>query len=251
MAKSKTDDEDKNLTPPENGDESANSSAGLEPVDSDEAELDLKTKAGFQRLVAKKEQEKDTYRQQLLDKEKELTDARKRLKDKEMADLSDVERLKKQSDELAEENSRLKLQGFVTKEVNSRKLDINDPLVEILMDTPWTIPPVRRILGDSPTWEEVVSTVEEKLPAYLDTLVARQKTGVIKTNPPVLSQGEEEDDDESPNTPPTSTERTVNNTPSLKRYWTRSEIGKMSDEEYKKHAKEIRAALSDGRILNK
>lgn len=246
MAKSKTDEEDKNLTPPANGDESPNSSAGLEPLNSDEAELDLKTKTGFQRLVAKREKESQEYQKQLQDKEKELAEARKRLKEKELSELSDTDRLKKQAEELAEENSKLKLQGFVSQEVAKRGLDVNDPLVEILMDTPWSIPAVRRILGDSPTWEEVVSTVQEKLPAYLDTLVARQKTEV-KNKTEVLPNGNKSDEDEVP----TSTERVNSTTPTLKRYWTRSEIARMSDVEYAKHAAEIRSALSEGRILQK
>lgn len=243
MAKSITDDEE-NLTPPGEND---NPNAGIEPEDSEEAELDLKTKAGFQRLVAKRDAEAKAERDARLKAESEAGELRKKLKERELADLSDTEKAQKQAQDLAEENARLKLQRFVSDEVLKRKLDPDSPLIEILMDTPWLIPPVKRILGDSPTWEEVVSTVQEKLPAYLDSLVARTKTEVPEPdNKEELPNGEEE---EIP-APPTSTERVVTTT-TTRRYWTRSEIAKMDDAEYLKHAPEIRKALAEGRVLNK
>jgi hypothetical protein len=246
MAKSITDEEE-NLTPPKE-DESENPSAGIEPENSDEAELSPKDKAGFQRLVAKRDAETKAEKDARLKAEAEAGELRKKLKDRELADLSDIDRATKQAQEAVEENARLKLQMFVKDEVAARKLDTSDPLIEILMDTPWASPPIKRILGDSPTWEEVVSVVKEKLPAYLDSLVARKKTEVSTP-----TEGEELPDngeEEEIPPPPTSTERTIS-TPTTKRYWTRSEIASMNDEEYLKHAKDIRKALAEGRVLNR
>jgi len=247
MAKSKTDDEE-NLTTPIEGDENPTPSAGLEPENSEEAELSPKSREGFQRLLAERDKKAKTEEDARLKAEAEAGELRKKLKDKELAELSDVDRAQRQAQELVEENARLKLQNFVRDEIAKRKLDVNDPLIEILMDTPWASPPIKRILGDSPTWEEVVSVVKEKLPAYLDSLVARLKTEV---STPIGSEelpdnGEEE---EIP-PPPTSTERVISTTPT-KRYWTRSEIASMDDDEYLKHAKDIRKALAEGRILNR
>jgi len=247
MAKSKTEKEE-NLTPLL-GDENLNPDAGLEPEDSDEAELTPKGREGFQRLLAERDKKAEVEKEARMKAEAEAGDLRKKLKDRELADLTETERATQQAKEAIEENARLKLQIFVKDEVSKRKLDVNDPLVEILMDTPWAIPPIKRILGDSPTWEEVVSTVKEKLPAYLDSLVARLKTEVSTPEPSEELPENGEEEEEIP-TPPTSTERVVT-TPTTKRYWTRSEIAKMSDVEYLKHAPEIRQALADGRVLNK
>jgi len=246
MAKSKTDDEE-NLTPSPDG-ENENQIAGLEPEDSDEAELSPKDKVGFQRLVAKREQEAKVENNARLKAEAEAGELRKKLKEREMADLTETERANQQAKEAIEENARLKLQIFVKDEVAERKLNINDPIVEILMDTPWAVPPIKRILGDSPTWEEVVSTVQEKLPAYLDSLVAKAKTEV--STPIESEELPDNGEEEEILPPPTSTERIIQ-TSSTKRYWTRSEIAAMDDDEYLKHAKDIRKALAEGRVLNK
>ena len=246
MIKSKT-DEDENLTP-SNESENDTPNAGLEPENADEAGLSPDSKAGFQRLVAKRELENKTEREARLKVEAEAGELRKKLKERELADLSDTDRANKQAQEAIEENARLKLQIFVKDEISQRKLDVNEPLIEMLMDTPWSVPPIKRILGDSPTWEEVISVVKEKLPAYLDSLVARLKTEV-----PNLPDEESPDDseDEEILPIPTSTERVINNTPIKKRYWTRSEIAALNDAEYLKRAVEIRQALAEGRILEK
>jgi hypothetical protein len=91
--------------------------------------------------------------------------------------------------------------------------------------------------------------VKEKLPAYLDSLVAKRKTEVsIPDKSEELPDKGDEEEEILP--PPTSTERTIT-TPTTKRYWTRSEIASMSDVDYAKHAQDIRKALAEGRILEK
>jgi len=246
MAKSKTDD-DENLTTP-SGDENQNPSAGLEPENSEEAELSPKSREGFQRLLAERDKKAKAEAEARLKAESEAGELRKKLKDRELADLSEVDRATKQAQEAIEENARLKLQIFVREEVAKRELDVNNPLVEILLDTPWVAPDIKRILGDSPTWEEVISVVKEKLPAYLDSLVARLKTEV--STPTISEELPDNGEEEEVLPPPTSTERTIS-TPTTKRYWTRSEIASMDDAEYLKHAKDIRKALAEGRILSK
>lgn len=255
MAKPKT-DKDKDLTettPIGDVTESGTPSAGLGTIESEEEELDFKTKAGFQKALQKSKEAEKAQDKELRAKNKEAIRLRQQLKDKELKDLSAAERLEKEAADLAEENARLKLQNFVAKEVQKRELDLNDPLVEIVMDTPWTIPPVRRILGDSPTWEEVITSVEDKLPSYLDSLVARRKEmGKVQETEPSEEPASEEDEETASATPssdtPTSTERTVP-VANPKRVWTRTEILALSDENYIKRAPEIKQALADGRII--
>lgn len=257
MAKPKTDKDKPNLTsgtPIEEPTESGTPSAGLGTIESDEEELDFKTKAGFQTALQKSREAEKASSKELREKVKEATKLRQQLKAKDLKDLSAADRLEKEASELAEENARLKLQNFVAKEVQKRELDLNDPLVEIVMDTPWSIPPVRRILGDSPTWEEVIESVEDKLPSYLDSLVARRKEmGKVQETTPSTEPASEEDETTPvvpPSTTPTSTERTVP-AANPKRVWTRTEILALSDENYLKHSKEIKQALADGRIIER
>jgi hypothetical protein len=244
--KSKTDKKNDSVTSEKNG---GTSGAGLDAKTSDEGdELNEKSKAGFQKALQEaREKEKRLA--------KEVSQMRSKLKEKELAELGETERLEKEAQQLAEENARLKLQQFISKEVQARDLDVNDPLVEILMDTPWQIPPVRRVLGDSPTWDEVIEAVENKLPSYLDDLVARRNgTGnasASDANSEPDESEEEQEDDESSEVP-TSTERTVvQNSAENKRTWTRSEIAALSDEDYVKNLPSIRKAQRENRILDK
>lgn len=215
----------------------------MQPNLSTEEELDPKTKEGFQRLVAKREQEAKAERERAAQVEAELEQLRRERKQQKLQELDETERLKVERDELAAENAKLRMSNYATRELQKRGIKPTDPIYDIVIDSPWSIPFIRRSLGDSPTWAEVVRVVEDKLPAYLDTLVSHR--------------GETIEDDPSstpPSNPPASSERKSDperpaNSPQ-KRVWSRREIAKMDDATYLKHQKEIKLAQSEGRIVD-
>ena len=238
MAKPVTDEEEQ-LTPKGEG---ANPSAGTEPKPSEEEELDLKTKAGFQKALQEAREEKKKFLEDQAKKIKEIAELRKLVKESEMADMDESEKLTLQLNEKIAENAKLQLKVFVNEEIAKRKLDRNDPLLEIVVNTPWAIPEIQRMLGDSPTWEDIVREVEEKLPSYLDALVSKrgEQTETTPTEP-----AEEETEEAIP--PSVDRERPAVTSP--KRTWTRAEIAALSLPDYQKHKAEISKALAEGRVV--
>lgn len=201
----------------------------MQSGNSDEAGLDPKTKEGFQRLIAKKEREAREATDRALALEKEI-------KEKKLAELDETDRLKQQNQELAQENAMLKLSQFAKDECLKRGITSEHPLYSIITRKPWVIEEIERSLGDSPTWQQVIQAVEDKLPAYLDSL--RFKKG-DNTEPnsdtPASDSGSGVDPERQPD-------------PGPKRVWSQREIEKMNPKDYAKHSEEIHRAMVEGRI---
>jgi hypothetical protein len=235
-------DENKDLTPSNDG-EGNSPNAGKDANESPEGELDLKTKKGFQKLVAKREQEAQEARREAEEAKAKAFAAQAELKKKELDELDETERLKIENQEKSKENALLNIKLFVNTEVQKRSLDINDPLVEIVLNTPWSIPVIQGSLGDNPTWEEIISAVKAKLPPYLDNLVSKRGgNGKPVTTP---SNGQE-----PTVTPPTADAERGSGGDSAKRTWSRREIRNMDNATYLKHKPEIDQALRDGRMTD-
>jgi hypothetical protein len=214
----------------------------IQPEGTIEAELDPKTKEGFQRLVAQRELAAKAEKERAEKAEAELAEYRKAQKAQKLQELDESERLKIERDEALAENAKLRISNFASRELNKRKIDPTDPIYDIVVEAPWALPVIKRSLGDSPSWAEVIQVIEDKLPAYLDTLASRQgetindaPNPVAPSEPPANPSGA---DPERPSNPPS------------KRVWSRKEIGKMSDADYLKHQVEIKKAQAEGRIVD-
>lgn len=235
-------DENKNLTPSSDG-EGNSSNAGKGTNESPEGELDLKTKKGFQKLVAKRDQELQDARREADEAKAKASAATAELKKKELAELDETERLKIENQEAKKENFLMKIKLFVNTEIQKRKLDINDPLVEIVLNTPWAIPVIQGSLGDNPQWEEILSAIQAKLPPYLDILVSKRGGN---GKPTATSSNEQEPIITAPTV---DTERATE-TGSKKRVWSRREIRSMDNATYLRRKAEIDQAIIDGRVAD-
>lgn len=109
-------------------------------------------------------------------KEKELEEMRAKLKardeaekSKRLAEMSEAERYKEIAEEEAKRRGELELKFVVAEALNGK--DIPAAFVEMIKETPWAIPPVKRQLGDDFTWDEAVDAVREYLPGYIESLV--------------------------------------------------------------------------------
>lgn len=231
------------LTDTPSGQENREEDGSLQPNGSSEEELDPQTKKGFQTALQKRAEEAKAEKLRAEKAEEELRLMRLEQKKKRLEELDEAERLKVERDEALAENAKLKMSNFAVRELQKRNIKPTNPIYDIVVDAPWSIPVIRRSLGDSPSWAEVISAVEAKLPAYLDSLAFNGET----------TQNDDPADTPSDPTPPTE-ERPRDGDPerqptnSRKRTWSRREIAKMSDEDYRKHADEIKQAAAEGRI---
>lgn len=205
-----------------------------------ETELDEKTKQGFQRLVAKKDQELVQIRKDMEEKQTRLDAIERERREKEMAELSEVERLRVEKDELLSKMTQIELTSFVTAELTKRNL-MSNPLAQDMIKRPWLLDAVASQLPAKATWEQTKDTVYAFLPAYLDTLVVPAKEVVPETTPAA---------DETPSVP-MDTER---NAPAPlvnpNKIWTRAEVQAITSnpEKYLKFKPVLDKALAEGRI---
>jgi len=232
--------DDKNLTPQG---ENPSGSAPKETIPSTEGgDLDLKTKAGFQTALTKSKEAEKKEKEAREKAETELAELREEKRKAKLAELDETERLKIEKQELEAKLAKSDMRNFASKELSLKGIPLTDPIAEIVMESPWAIPFIKRSLGESPSWAEVVKVVEEKLPSYLDDYVSRK--------------GEKP----KGNIPPTETTTTPSNEDGAvdperpgevidsKKIWTRAEIEHMSDEFYLKHRDDIQLAEKEGRI---
>lgn len=224
-----------------NGQEHAEGNDPINHAGSTETELDPKTKEGFQRLVAKKDKEAKDAADAAREAREELRKLQEEKRRQKLSELDETERLKQERDEAIAANAKLKMQNFASREWNKRGLKADHDLYEIVSETPWLVPFVRRSLGDSPSWEEVIRGVEDKLPVYLDQLASKKE--VTPATPELPS--------DTPSNPSPSNrgdaERQPNDS-SKKRIWSRKEIAKLSNADYAKYRSEINQAMVEGRI---
>ena len=118
----------------------------------------------------------------------------------------------------------------------------------MIVETPWSIPSIRRILGDSPLWEDVKKEVVNKLPGYLDSLVTR-KGGETEGISESTNASEEEVKNESTPAPSVDTERTAGGVPDNRKVWSQRAIAKMDAVTYTKYKPLINKALQENRIV--
>ena len=217
-------------------------SEGLSPNEGGEDELDEKTKVGFQRLVARKDEELRKLQGQVEKTNQELAKREKLERDAKLNEMSEAEKWKTLARENAEKAAKAELKAFVTAELTKRNLS-GHVIAEIALDSPWSIPAVKRNLASEPTWDDTVEAVKAHLPSYLDSLVV---SGVKEPETQVASTSELKPDEipemESERSAPAKTK---------KRIWTRSEIRELGKDsvQYQKYQDEISLALSEGRVI--
>ena len=209
-------------------------------------ELSPESKEGFHKKLTQKDKELKEAQRKADEASKELEEIREKERLANLAKMSDTERLQAERDEAVAKAFKLEINHFILKEVTKRKLDVNDPLIEMVIDTPWAIPPIRRILGDSPMWDDLKREVEDKLPSYLDSLVTR-KSGETKGTGE--STSEESEIESIPTAPSVDTERTAGGVPDNRKVWSQREIAKMDAATYAKYKPLINKALAEGRIV--
>lgn len=226
---------------PEGADNASNSG-----LPNNETELTPESKEGFHKALTEKDRllkEREAELSRLQEEKAKLTEAERQRK---LAEMSDTERLQAELNQVRAEKYQLTIRDFVRNEVLKRNLQVDDPLLAIVINKPWDIPDVERYLGASSSWEEVQSIVEQKIPFYLDSLADRLKrNGTANNNMPV--------------TPPTNEETVVPSTPVdtergqgqpiKKRTWSQREIAQMDETTYAKYRQEINEALREGRII--
>jgi len=223
--------------PPENGGSDKGLSTEIE------GQLDEKTKAGFQRLIAKKDAKISELNGLLTTANERLSAYERAENDRKFAEMSETEKLQTQLEEERTKRVRLELNSFVKTELTNRNL-MNNPLAEDIIETPWLLKAVRSNLSTNPTWDETIEAVKTYLPGYLDTLVvpAGDVTPII-TPPPA-------DNPDNPPMPPERDNPTLTpNSPT--KIWTKAEIDriKSNNEEWMKHRDEITLAYNEGRVI--
>ena len=228
--------EEEEVTPETEGEESEE---GLS-TEIEEKEVDEKTKKGFQRLVSSKDKEIDSLSKQLEDANKKAAQFEKDEREKKLSELSETDKWKTLAEENAAKAAKAELSVFVSQQLSEKNLTKN-PIAEILLESPWSVPAIKKHLSPEPTWEETIEMVRTYLPAYLDTLVVPLET--VSENEKETTETSQEEETE----PSMETER---NAPIVtkKRIWTRKEIKELSSEAYLKYQQEITQALAEGRV---
>ena len=211
-------------------------------TENEEEEIDEKTKKGFQRLVARKDKENQTLSEQVMEANKKLAQFEKEQREKKLSELSETDKWKALAEENAAKAAKAELSVFVNQQLSEKNL-LKNPIAEILLDSPWSVPAVKKHLSPEPTWEETIEMVKTYLPAYLDTLVVPLET-VSESETEETEPSEEENAE-----PSMGTER---NAPVVtkKRIWTRAQIAELAKnpELYQKYQSDITQALAEGRI---
>lgn len=106
--------------------------------------------------------------------EEELRLIKSKEKERELESLSETERYKRIAEENAQKAASLELKFFVREQLEGKNLP--SYMVELITETPWAIPPVKRELGDSFTWDEAISAVKRHLPNYIDSIAVKATT---------------------------------------------------------------------------
>lgn len=209
-----------------------------------EGQLDEKTKAGFQRLIAKKDEKISELSGLLTTANERLYDYEKAENDRKFAEMSETEKLQTQLEEERTKRVRLELNSFVKAEMTKRNL-MEIPLAEDIIETPWLLKAVKVNLSSNPTWDETLETVKTYLPSYLDTLVVPAGDVTPTITPPPADNPEI-----TPSMPPERDNPTPS-TNSQTKIWTKVEIDriKSNNEEWMKHRDEITTAYNEGRVI--
>lgn len=202
-----------------------------------------KEKKGFQRLIAKKDEKLQDLESRLSEYNSKLSEYERKQREKKLSEMDEVERWKTVAQENAEKAAKMELKSFVSTQLAKANL-ADHPVSEIIAETPWAIPTVKRRLPSNPTWDETIDAVKSQLPSYLESLgTPDNKATKTEANTESEPEGME-------------TERTQTQTPSTSKskVWTRAEVGEYlksaenNPEEYRKRHAVIQKALEDNRI---
>lgn len=201
--------------------------------------LSEKEKKGFQRLVAQKDQKLKELQDQLKDYNKKLGEIQQQERQKKLSEMDEVTKWKTLAEENAEKAAKMQLKSFVSTHLAKKNLADN-PIADLILETPWAIPTVKRRLSSQPTWDETIEAVESELPAYLESLA---KPDTTKEMTEAETQEEELEGMEP--------ERSA--TKSQKRVWTRSQVKEYLEsakdrQDFAKRQATIQQALTENRI---
>lgn len=204
-------------------------------------ELTPESKEGFHKKLTEKDKLLKQEQSRREEAERELAGLREEERQRKLSSMTETERLQTQLADAEKEKATLKINHFVLQEINRRGLSVNDPLIKFVVRVPWEVEEVRRVLGDSPTWDEVLRAIQDNIPSYLDSLEKETK------DKSALTPGQSESEISAGNGFSSDTERTV--IPVRKRTWSQREIGAMDDATYSKHQAEIHTAMGENRII--
>lgn len=203
--------------------------------------LSEKEKKGFQRLIAQKDQKLQTLEEQLKEYNSKLSEFQQRERQKKLEKMDEVTKWKTLAEENAEKAAKMELKSFVSTHLSKKNL-VNHPIADLILETPWAIPAVRRKLSSEPTWDETISAVKSELPSYLESLSTPDTTKET-TETEIEKEDEELEGME--------VERSASKT--QKRVWTRSQVKEYLEsakdrQEFTKRQAIIQQALTDNRI---
>jgi len=221
-------------------------SEGLSTEKREKEELTPKEKAGFQRLVAKKDMEIKTYQERLDELSEKLSRLQQLEREKKLEGLTEAEKWKIEAQENARRAAEAELRSLIIAQASTKGL-MTHPVVQILLETPWAIPAVKKRLTADSTWDETIELVKTHLPSYLDSLVEPEKeiSQPEASNPPP----QKEEMPEGMETERSGSAKTE------KRTWTREEIKKYLEEaendpvKFSKRSEEVTRAFNEGRVL--
>ena len=168
-------------------------------------------------------------------KDDELEKARQRLneyqareREEKLADMTEAEKYKSIAEEESQKRAKLELKVFISETIAGK--EISRPIADLLYESPWAIPPVRKELGDDFTWDDAIASVRRHLPEYVESLlVSGQKPGSEEPLKRVDS------------------ERSVDTSGvSMSHVYTREEISRISADpkEWEKHRERVLSQLS-------
>lgn len=119
-------------------------------------------------IIKQKENEAAELRAKLRDKE----EAEKR---KKLEEMSEVEILRATAEEETQKRGKLEMSLLVQKAIAGK--NILPAVVEMIQESPWSIPAVARELGNDFTWDQAIESVGRHLPDYVNSLVVDSNTG--------------------------------------------------------------------------
>lgn len=221
---------------PEGGSEATE---GLSTKEKEEQGLPAEQKKGFQRLVSKKDKEISDLQKQINEYNKKLNEYQQEQRQRKLSDMDETTKWKTIAQENAEKAAKAELKSFVSTELARRNL-ADHPISDLISETPWAIPTVKRRLSPEPTWDETIEAVKENLPSYLESLEQPEKK--------VETKAEEEE-----TTEPEGMEPERSAAKSTKKAWTRAEVKTYLDssenrKDFEKRRAVIQEALTEGRI---
>lgn len=174
---------------------------------------------GFQASLQKKQEEIKELREQLRAK----AEAERRAKE---AELSEVERANIKASEMEAKAAKLELGILVRDHIAGKNLP--KAIENLLLRNPWAIPEVTEEIDNGTiqnNWEDITDAVRRHLPKYVESLVIKKETPIVK-------------DEELP-TRRIDSERSIDSTVVLDHIYTEEEIRSLDDKGWEKNREAI------------